>query len=164
MLKRGSLVAALLLLALAAPVALGARPQGARSPATDAIAPPPAAARHLLQANASGGGDTCAAEREAGMKNVEPQSGLCACQEGWIGPACDVCVTDQACGANQLCLDSPAIGKTDCEPRSFPFSLSLPFRFPRSSFNDTDLLSRDLSLSSIFAPTRDCSQDLLLPS
>jgi len=117
MLERAVLVVALLLLALAAPqAALGARPQGGRrAPATNGIPMlSPLATRQLLQAdNLSSGDPTCVAEREAGMKNVESLSGLCTCQEGWIGPACDVCVTDKACGANQLCLDSPAFGRTD---------------------------------------------------
>jgi len=58
----------------------------------------------------------CAEEVEAGMKNVRYDAtlsrDLCVCKDGWIGPACDVCTSNQACGTPSSTRNSTTCVRT----------------------------------------------------
>ena len=60
--------------------------------------------------------ERCKREVDGGMVNVKYQetSGLCVCEDGWLGPACDVCTANEACGVTNAtvvsrCIDTPEV-------------------------------------------------------
>jgi ABC-type multidrug transport system ATPase subunit len=69
----------------------------------------------LSTSTASGSSDEdqiCKAEKAVGITHVmvNQETNQCTCKEGWMGPECNVCTTDQQCGGEgSVCLKSPAI-------------------------------------------------------
>ena len=72
--------------------------------------------------------ETCAEERAAGMKNIKETSAgsrtLCLCEDGWVGPACDVCTTNDACGKSttktqKICVTSPSVMTPTLDSKTF---------------------------------------------